>query len=66
METKKSVEFKLNKLSQIELNNLEVKSTLNVANLPSGSTEPAGLAVGDVWIDTTDPDDGILKVKLPD
>jgi hypothetical protein len=30
-------------------------------DLPSGTTEPSGLSIGDAWVDTTD---GTIKVKL--
>lgn len=33
-------------------------------DLPSGTTEPAGVQVGDMWIDTTDPVNGKPVIKL--
>lgn len=42
---------------------VEFGDKINAANLPSGTSEPGGLSVGDLWVDTT-AGLNIVKVKL--
>ena len=53
-------------IGDVALQNTDVSFTSVTANalnldLPSGATEPAGLQIGDAWVDT---DDSTIKVKL--
>lgn len=53
-------------VGNVALQNTDVSFTSVTANalnldLPSGATEPAGLEIGDAWVDT---DDSTIKVKL--
>jgi len=46
-----------------QLSGIVVSPTgITMNGLPSGTTEPADLSVGNMWIDTTDADN-VLKIK---